>query len=187
MIVQGNGVTHFQESQDAELLVPPINFSMVDKGIYRSGFPNLINFPFLETLHLRSIVYLCPEDYPEEILAFIQRNGIKLFHFGIEGYKEPFVNIPEDIIQECLKVLLDVRNHPILIHCKRGKHRTGCLVGCLRRVQNWCLSSIFDEYQRFAGLKSRVSDQQFIELFDVSKFKRSISVTNCTDSSTTRS
>eukprot|EP00252_Welwitschia_mirabilis_P024202 TRINITY_DN7087_c0_g1_i3.p1 TRINITY_DN7087_c0_g1~~TRINITY_DN7087_c0_g1_i3.p1 ORF type:complete len:167 (+),score=25.17 TRINITY_DN7087_c0_g1_i3:417-917(+) len=166
MIVQGNGVTHFQESQDAELLVPPINFSMVDKGIYR---------------------YLCPEDYPEEILAFIQRNGIKLFHFGIEGYKEPFVNIPEDIIQECLKVLLDVRNHPILIHCKRGKHRTGCLVGCLRRVQNWCLSSIFDEYQRFAGLKSRVSDQQFIELFDVSKFKRSISVTNCTDSSTTRS
>ncbi|GAU14674.1 hypothetical protein TSUD_203230 [Trifolium subterraneum] len=85
--------------------------------------------------------------------------------------KEPFVNIPNDKIREALKVVLDVRNHPVLIHCKRGKHRTGCLVGCIRRLQRWCLSSIFDEYQRFAGAKARVSDQRFIELFDISSLK----------------
>ncbi|KAH9315568.1 hypothetical protein KI387_024195, partial [Taxus chinensis] len=95
--------------------------------------------------------YLCPEPYSEANRDFIRNHGIKLFHFGIEGNKEPFVNIPENIIREALKVLLDARNHPVLIHCKRGKHRTGCLVGCLRKVQSWCLSSIFDEYQRFAG------------------------------------
>lgn len=39
-----------------ELLVPPPNFAMVDKGIYRSGFPSPANFGFLETLNLRSIV-----------------------------------------------------------------------------------------------------------------------------------
>jgi tyrosine-protein phosphatase SIW14 len=96
-----------------------------------------------------------------------------------------------------------VRNHPILIHCKRGKvykiglqiyllnshwffipsnlfiysnddffsfsmqHRTGCLVGCFRKLQNWCLSSVFEEYQRFAGVKSRTTDLTFIEMFDV--------------------
>lgn len=94
----------------------------------------------------------------------------------------------------------DVRNHPLLIHCKRGKvlcdyfvlsafsydwnlqticasfdstvqHRTGCLVGCLRRLQRWCLSSVFDEYQRFAAAKARVTDQRFIELFDISGLK----------------
>ncbi|KAG9450936.1 hypothetical protein H6P81_010901 [Aristolochia fimbriata] len=32
---------------------------------------------------------------------------------------------------------LDVRNHPLLIHCKRGKHQTGSLVGCLRKLQNF--------------------------------------------------
>ena len=61
--------------------------------------------------------------------------------------------------------VLDVRNHPILIHCNQGKHRTGCLVGCIRKAQHWSLVSIFDEYRRFAGDKARVVDQQFIERF----------------------
>ncbi|CBI28868.3 unnamed protein product, partial [Vitis vinifera] len=144
---------------------------MVDNGIFRSGFPDTANFAFLQTLGLRSIIYLCPETYPEANNEFLKSNGIKLFQFGIEGYKEPFVNIPEDTIREALKVVLDVRNHPLLIHCKRGKHRTGCVVGCLRKLQKWCLSSIFDEYQRFAAAKARVSDQRFMELFDVSSMK----------------
>ncbi|KAJ4730115.1 Tyrosine-protein phosphatase [Melia azedarach] len=145
---------------DELTLIPPLNFSMVDNGIFRSGFPASANFSFLQTLCLRSIMYLCPEPYPDANTEFLKSNGIRLFQFGIEGHKEPFVNIPEDMIREALKVLLDVRNHPVLIHCKRGKHRTGCLVGCLRKLQRWCLSSVFDEYQRFAAAKARVSDQR---------------------------
>ncbi|XP_022727925.1 probable tyrosine-protein phosphatase At1g05000 isoform X2 [Durio zibethinus] len=160
-------------------LIPPLNFAMVDNGIFRSGFPDSANFSFLQTLGLRSIVCLCPEPYPEANTEFLKSNGIRLFQFGIEGYKnapyhsmkhtgvtiwsfmtEPFVNIPEDTIREALKVVIDVRNHPVLIHCNRGKHRTGCLVGCLRKLQRWCLSSVFDEYQRFAAAKARVSDQR---------------------------
>ncbi|KAJ9686553.1 hypothetical protein PVL29_015440 [Vitis rotundifolia] len=104
-----------------ELFTPPLNFAMVENGIFRSGFPDTANFAFLQTLGLRSIIYLCPEPYPEANNEFLKSNGIKLFQFGIEGYKEPFVNIPEDTIREALKVVLDVRNHPLLIHCKRGK------------------------------------------------------------------
>ncbi|XP_074273094.1 inositol diphosphatase DSP4-like [Silene latifolia] len=153
------------------LYTPPLNFSMVDNGVFRSGFPDLSNFSFLHSLALRSIIYLCPEPYPEDNMEFLKNNGIKLYQFGIEGHKEPFVSIPDDAIREALKVILDVRNHPLLIHCKRGKHRTGCLVGCLRKLQKWCLSSIFDEYQRFAAAKARVSDQRFIELFDIHSLK----------------
>ncbi|OVA20026.1 Protein-tyrosine phosphatase [Macleaya cordata] len=156
---------------EEELFVPPLNFAMVDNGIFRSGFPDASNLSFLRTLRLRSIIYLCPEPYPEANEEFLKSNRIKLFQFGIEGCKEPFVNIPEDTIREALKVLLDTRNHPVLIHCKRGKHRTGCLVGCLRKLQRWCLSSVFDEYQRFAAAKARVSDQRFMEKFDVSSLK----------------
>ncbi|KAH6771378.1 Phosphotyrosine protein phosphatases superfamily protein, partial [Perilla frutescens var. hirtella] len=84
---------------------------------------------------------------------------------------EPFVNIPEDKIRAALKVATNVKNHPLLIHCKRGKHRTGCLVGCLRKSQIWCLTSVCDEYQRFAATKARVSDQRFMAMFDVSSLK----------------
>lgn len=154
------------------LLIPPFNFSMVDDGVYRSGYPQKNNLPFLQTLKLRSIVYLCPEPYPDVLVEFLKKYNIQLFHHGIEGTKEPFVDIPDNVIREALKVVLDRRNRPVLIHCRKGKHRTGCLVGCLRKVQSFTLTSIFEEYQRFAGAKSRVLDQQFIELFDVSSFKR---------------
>jgi len=43
------------------------------------------------------------------------------------------------------------------------------LIGCLRKIQYWSHTSIFDEYRRFSHPKSRSMDQQFIELFDPRK------------------
>ncbi|XP_009767953.1 inositol diphosphatase DSP5-like [Nicotiana tabacum] len=156
---------------EEEVLVGPANFSVVEEnGIYRSGFPQPSNFPFLHSLNLRSIIYLCPEPYPEENLEFLRINNIKLFQFGIDGTKEPAA-MSRSAITEALKVLIDVRNHPVLIHCKRGKHRTGCLVGCLRKLQNWCLSSVVEEYKHFAGIKWRETDLRYLETYDVSCIK----------------
>ncbi|KAK1274392.1 putative tyrosine-protein phosphatase [Acorus gramineus] len=118
------GSSSSSSEEEEELFVPPLNFAMVDVGVFRSGFPDVANFGFLETLKLRSILYLCPEPYPEANMGFLEENGIRLFQFGMEGGKEPFVSIPDDTIREALKVVLDVRNHPLLIHCKRGKVHT---------------------------------------------------------------
>lgn len=152
--------------------VPPPNFSPVEDRIYRSGFPQPCNFPFLETLHLRSVIYLCKEPYPRENMEFLQSHKVQLFQFGISGTKEPSVNIPRVTITEALEVLIDVRNHPVLIHCRRGKHRTGCLVGCLRKLQNWCLSSVLAEYRLYAGTKSRDTDSSFLETYDISRLRK---------------
>lgn len=37
---------------------PPINFATVEERIYRSGFPKPSDFPFLETLNLRSVMWV---------------------------------------------------------------------------------------------------------------------------------
>ncbi|KAL5562736.1 hypothetical protein UlMin_032483 [Ulmus minor] len=134
---------------------------MVDNGIFRSGFPGSANFSFLQSLGIQANN------------EFLKANGISLYQFPMENC-QPFVNILEETIREASKLVIDVKNHPVLIHCKRGKHRTSCLVRCLRRLQRWCLSSIFDEYQRFAAAKARVSDQRFIELFDISSLKQKL-------------
>lgn len=148
-------------------VIPPENFSHVCGEIYRSSFPRPENFEFLrDRLKLRSILVLIPEEYPAENMRFMEETGIKLFQVGMSGNKEPFVNIPSDLLTKALAVVLDPSNHPILIHCNRGKHRTGCLVGCIRKLQNWSLTMIFDEYRRFAFPKVRALDQQFIELYD---------------------
>lgn len=46
------------DRDDEELFTPPLNFSMVDNGIFRSGFPDTTNFAFLQTLGLRSIMWV---------------------------------------------------------------------------------------------------------------------------------
>lgn len=153
-----------------EALVPPENFCMVWKGIYRSGFPTKRNLHFLRTIGIRSVLCLCPEDYPESSRAFFEANGIRLIQHGMDGNKapddRPGACMSPEIVALAVGDLLDEANHPVLIHCNQGKHRTGSLVGCLRKVQRWSLVAIFEEYRRFAGAKARVVDLQFIELFD---------------------
>ena len=38
------------------------NFGSVEEDLYRCGQPNEVNFPFLERLQLKSVVFLSPED-----------------------------------------------------------------------------------------------------------------------------
>jgi len=147
---------------------PPENFAMVHKGVYRSGFPTKKNLPFLKKLGVRTIVYLCLEDYPEANLEYLNAMGCQVMQFGVSGNKEPFVDIPDSVIRKALRVVLDPSRHPLLIHCNKGKHRTGCLVGCLRKTHSWSMTAIFEEYRMFSYPKSRFMDQQFIELFDFS-------------------
>lgn len=154
------------ENSTGQPLTPPENFAPVINKIYRSSFPQPPSFAFLKKLKLKSVLCLIPEEYPKTHEDFFKREGIQLFQLGMSGNKEPFVNISSELITEAAKIVLNPENQPILIHCNRGKHRTGCLVGVLRRLQGWSLTIIFDEYRKFAAPKERPMDQQFIELYD---------------------
>lgn len=160
------------EAKGPRSLTPPENFGPVINKIYRSSFPQPPNFAFLKTLKLKSVLCLIPEEYPKTHEEFFEKEGIKLFQMGMSGNKEPFVKISSDLITEAVKIVMNPENQPILIHCNRGKHRTGCLVGVLRRLQGWSLTIIFDEYRTFAAPKERPMDQQFIELYDLTELSR---------------
>ncbi|CAG8483323.1 9483_t:CDS:2 [Dentiscutata heterogama] len=113
--------------EEVKVMVPPLNFAMV-----------------------------APDEFNKELRQFVNEQEIKVFHYKIDGNKEPFIEIEQKEI--------NIRNHPVLIHCNKGKHRIGCLVGCLRKLQKWSLTSIFHEYRRFAVTKV-LADQEFIEIF----------------------
>ena len=149
--------------------IPPTNFAVIEKGLYRSAFPVKRNFPFIHHLGIKSILVLVPEEYPEDSLKFMNRFDIKLFKYPLVGNKEPFTEIPTDMVVEMMHLILDTRNLPMLVHCNSGKHRTGSVVGCIRRIQGWSLSSILWEYRLYAEPKPRFMDQQFIELFDINQ------------------
>jgi len=45
-----------EDGSEEEIFVPPLNFAMVDNGIFRAGFPDSANFGFLKSLRLRSVM-----------------------------------------------------------------------------------------------------------------------------------
>jgi hypothetical protein len=91
--------------------------------------------------------------------------GIKLIAAGIDGNKWPFKVIDMPRFRQALAFVLAPENRPCLIHCNKGKHRTGSLIASLRLVRGWALSSVFAEYITFSGARQRLEDQIFIEIF----------------------
>lgn len=134
--------------------------------MYRSGQPNELNFPYLEKLRLRTVLFLSPEDPSTQLLQFTTDHGIKLVHPSQQASPSPGSAITEEIALDALHIILNPANYPLLITCNLGRHHTGTVVGCLRKFQKWNLTSIFEEYRRYAGGKVKLLNEQFIEFFD---------------------
>lgn len=149
-------------------LIPPTNFGIVEEDLYRSGMPNELNFPFLERLQLKTIIYLASDEVSDKLADFIDDQGIDLIPLSPDEEDAPTAWKPmsEEVVLSAMELLLDPTMYPIHVMCSQGRHRTGTVMGCLRKLQRWSLSSIVEEYHRFADAKGRLANEQFIELFD---------------------
>lgn len=128
------------------------------------------------------------EPYTASHTRFLEDNGIAHYRIPIQANKDPAVKTPDHIVVGILEILLNKANHPVLIHCNKGKvschllpnlyesmvslltqHRTGCVVGCFRKLQGWERRDVLSEYLSYSWPKSRVLDEKFIEDFDMSR------------------
>ncbi|KAJ9655972.1 tyrosine-protein phosphatase siw14 [Coniosporium apollinis] len=147
-------------------LVPPPNFGAVVAGkIYRSSFPHPENLDFLGTLKLKTILTLVNTPYPEANVEFVKQRDIQHVTILLPANKE-VIRVSQCDMTRVLNVVLDTSNHPLLIHCNKGKHRTGCVVGAFRKTLGESFENIFAEYHVYAGAKARKLDEAFIEQFD---------------------
>ena len=87
------------------IIVPPLNFALVADGIYRSGYPNKKNFEFLSRLNLKSVLYLCDDEYSQEYLDFFSENSA-VFHIPLQASKEPFLELDSVLMTEALSIVL---------------------------------------------------------------------------------
>lgn len=130
-------------------------------------------------LKLRTILWLAVEDPSDAIIAFADDHDINVRHLGVvtEG-SNPWDQLTESSIVTALNIILGGAergqertgpSHPLLVCCGMGRHRSGTVIGCLRRLQGWNLASISEEYRRFAGSRGgRVLIELHIEAFDTS-------------------
>jgi hypothetical protein len=145
----------------------PTNFHMVGPGIFRSSYPQAAHFDALTTFNFRTIITLVPESIPPANVAFMALGGTTHHHIPVLPNKDadPASSTPEATVLAILALLLDPANHPVLLHCNKGKHRTGCLIACLRKVTGWTDTACIAEYERFSRPKDRALDKAFIARF----------------------
>ncbi|KAL4873159.1 hypothetical protein BDV12DRAFT_160483, partial [Aspergillus spectabilis] len=147
----------------------PENFGEVVDGIYRSSFPQPWNLPALKVLGLKTILTLVEEPYTPSHASYLKENGITHHRVAFIANKDPSIKTSETVVNHIMEILLNKSNHPILIHCNKGKHRTGCVTGCFRKLQGWDMRDIINEYLRYSRPKERKLDEDFIQGFDTSK------------------
>ncbi|KAK9429453.1 hypothetical protein V1505DRAFT_374151 [Lipomyces doorenjongii] len=175
-------------------LVPPLNFCPVEDQLYRSGQPTPINFPFIADLRLTAVIWLELEEPSEAFVRFTRANAIQIHHLGIESGADvendevdadasirssgrhprstnAWDQLPESRIVRALDIIAHKDNYPLLVCGGMGRHRTGTVIGCLRRVQKWNLASVSEEYRRFAGSRKRVLIELHIEAFDTNSVR----------------
>ena len=159
-------------TRDEVLYIPPLNFAQVSRNIFRSGYPSRKNFDFLKKKNIRCVIYLgkkSDELFHEQNLKFYSQMGIRYVHCDCGENVEPFQQMSQAAVHRSIRLALKPENQPVLLHCLKGKSQSACVVGCIRKIQKWPLSSIFDEYKRFSG-KLYPLDLFFIELFDSAGF-----------------
>ena len=114
----------------------------------------------LLTITCRTLVQ---KDFPEGYDAFVRKNGINHHVFDMRGTKKE--RIPDKTMKSILQLVLNQKNHPLLIHCNHGKHRTGCVVAVVRILTGWDLGHVITEYKTYAEPKVRECDIEYITGF----------------------
>jgi len=157
------------EEEELPTLYPPARFGVVENGVLRSAVIGPINFLYVKQLRLKTVLRLSPEVPNKYITAFYEENGVKLIHLGLKALErrtETNTLLTEEVVKEALEIILDTSYHPLMLVCSSGCHHTGIVVACLRKLLDYNLTSILQEYRDYAQANTRALNEQFIELFD---------------------
>jgi len=107
------------------------NFHDVRQGVlYRSGQPRGPGLEFVKLYGIRTLINLRkPESKgtPEE-KAFAAENGLQFYNFSIGSSAAEI----DETVKRFLAIVADKSNWPILVHCSRGKERSGVLSAIYR-------------------------------------------------------
>lgn len=237
------------------MLVPPANFGIAEEGIYRCSKVETLNLSFLETLDLKTVIYIGGQEPSKFFREFFNRSSIEWLSIRIADYAnvvsqvntlqnsevsptidqiteeevahrlDPNSNENQNLIRTvedrstttrttsdneictpeteggsadeqkmetsdnhrrvkqlkytlndndelmliksyCLKktfkLLLNKNNNNILLVDK-----SALIIGILRKIQKWNISSIINEYRLYAGKNRSYFAETFLELIDL--------------------
>ena len=152
----------------ASKIWPPIWFGAVSNGIYRSAYPTLSTYSFLERKQFKTLIALMSVDPSSDLAANASKQGVKLLSFDVGSIHDSVVQLDQQKVSAAINAALNPENHPVLMFCLNGRIKTSYIVGCLRRLQDWSMAAIQEEFELFCkteGVVFTPPDFDFIENF----------------------
>ncbi|XP_024520707.1 probable tyrosine-protein phosphatase DG1060 [Selaginella moellendorffii] len=112
--------------------VPPLNYGMVEYDLTRSGVVHQLNFPFLERLNLRTVLYLSQDEPSQQFLSFLDEQGI---HFRRTHQSSSTTAAETTGSLSEAQVILRPENYPLHVMCKQGRNTTGMTTRSLSKPE----------------------------------------------------
>lgn len=157
--------------ESSDQLVPPLRFNIVQPELYRGGYPRKVNFPFLESLNIKTIISLTPHPITYEtdpqLYTFAKKNDVELIHIECAQSgkgKKRGVPMGYSTVLEALRYMIHKEFSPIYLHCLNGGQVTSLVIACLRKLQFWSSIAIFNEFINFTT-NITVNDRSFVDGF----------------------
>lgn len=121
------------------------NFGCINTNYFRGAQPNSTGYKELAALGVKTVIDL-QKDGPEDEQQHVEAEGMKFFRIRMSDSETPSMEQAD----EFLKIVNDPANHPVYVHCKGGRHRTGAMTAIYRITQDgWSDRQAYQEMKQF--------------------------------------
>ncbi len=135
-------------------------FAKVSDVLYRGAQPTREGFVELEKLGVRSVINLRSLHSDRELL---EGSGLKYFHVSFKPW-----HMEEEDVVRFLRIVTDVENQPVFVHCALGLDRTGTMVAVYRMyVEGWTAEEAIGEMEEMGFHEAWENMRGYLRSLDV--------------------
>ena len=149
-------------------IIPPSNFIYIEDVICRCIGPLHRNhLSFLRTTDIKILINVSGEPI-YDIEYLIEKENYQLHDlFDNEKPISHSINELEDWVKKSLELIITLSSQGTILLIGSDETCFDCLlIGCLRKVQEWTLIPILNEFRMLSNQKRIFDLEQFIELFN---------------------
>ena len=137
--------------------IPLGNFAKENDHLYRGGRPDAKGVAYLKSIGVRTVVSLELGDGIEAKPSVIAQEEVDVKAAGLVFRHEPITSFNpgysatfDGRIDAVLAIFADHASGPVYVHCRRGKDRTGLVVGLERVLQEgWAPADAYAEWKHY--------------------------------------